>query len=283
MSLGTSASLQRFLPISLPLLIRTWWDYWFTLLISSGTLMGFHWLAVTFLPAYNLRYRLTYIRKMPPFVKAMFGPDLLAISSMTAMNSFAYLHPVTLAILMAVAIIIPSWMLVGQIDRGTIELTLSTPTSRKKIVLTTIFAGLLAGAVLAGAMLLGTWIGIQRTKLPEPIVFKHIVTIVINLYAIYILCMSVSIFTGAIASIRGTAVGLAMAFCVVAYLIHFLAEWWKLVEKIAFLGPLYYFRPIKIAAGTYDPTQDILTLLGASVVLMIISTIWFSKRDIAVV
>ena len=141
---GTSASLQRFLPISLPLLVRTWWDYWFTLLISSGTLMGFHWLAVTFLPAYNLRYRLTYIRKMPPFVKAMFGPDLLAISSMTAMNSFAYLHPVTLAILMAVAIIIPSWMLVGQIDRGTIELTLSTPTSRKKIVLTTIFAGLLA-------------------------------------------------------------------------------------------------------------------------------------------
>jgi ABC-type transport system involved in multi-copper enzyme maturation permease subunit len=265
------------------MLVRTWWDYWLMLLISSGTLFGFHWLAVTFLPMYDLRLRLNYIRRMPPFVKAMFGPDLLSITSMTAMNSFAYLHPVTLAILMAIAIVLPSWMLVGQIDRGTIELTLSTPTSRKKIVSTTIIAGLIAGAILSASMLLGTWVGIQNTKLPEPIVFKYTALIELNLFALYVLCMSVSIFVSSICSLRGTAVGLTMAFCVGSYLVHFLSEWWKLIEKIAFLGPIYYFRPIKIAAGTYNPTQDILILLGVSAVLMIISTIWFSKRDIAVV
>jgi ABC-2 type transport system permease protein len=279
----TKFSLDRLLFFNLPLLVRTCYDYWLTLLVATGTLVGFHWLAVTFLPAYNLKYRLGYIRRMPPFVKAMFGPDLMSITSMTAINSFAYIHPVTLAILMAVAVIIPSWMLVGQIDRGTVELTLSTPISRKKIVFTTILIGLISGAVLCAGMLLGTWIGIGQTKLPEPIAFKYTTLIALNLYAIYILCMSVSVLASSITSLRGTAVGVTMAFCVGAYLIHFMAEWWKFIEKISFLGPLYYFRPIKIAAGTYNPTQDILILLGVSAVLMFISTIWFSRRDIAVV
>jgi ABC-type transport system involved in multi-copper enzyme maturation permease subunit len=126
-------------------------------------------------------------------------------------------------------------------------------------------------------------VGIQHTRLPEPLDFKQMIIVAINLYALYILCMSVGVFFSTIFSIRSLAVGFTVAFSVGAYLIHFLSEWWEFLQKIIFISPLYYFRPFKIASGHYDPSQDIAVLLGVSVVLLIISTIWFSKRDITVV
>jgi len=276
-------SWKWYLPFSGPIWGRIWRDYWYITLIACGTLLAFHWLVVTFLPLYNLRYKFTYIKNLPDIVKAMIGQDILDIISTTSIGSFAYIHPVTLAILVAFAVMMPSWMLVGQIDRGTIELLLSTPTSRRRVVSTTILAGFAGGILLIGAMLIGTWIGVQRTRLPEPYMFKPIICVAVNLYALYLLMLSISVFFSSITSIRGMAVGWAMGAAVAAYLIHFLSEWWPVIEKISFLGPLYYFRPIKITTGRYDPTWDIAILLIASGVLFITSTIWFSKRDIAVV
>ncbi|MFA5863305.1 MAG: ABC transporter permease subunit [Phycisphaerae bacterium] len=271
------------LPISVPIWGRIWRDYWHITLICGGTLVGFHWLAITFLPKYNMKYRLYIIDNLPGIVKAMIGPDLMQMTSKTSIAAFIYLHPVSLLILVAFAIMMPSWMLVGQIDRGTVELLLATPVSRKKIIFTTFLAGIVGGIVLVASMLLGSWIGIQQTHLTE-IRFDRICVVALNLYMLYLLILSGSIFFSAITSIRGMAVGWTIALGVIAYLLHFLAEWWTWVGKIAFLGPLYYFRPIKIAAGNYtDLPKDLTILVAASAVLLVISMIWFSRRDIAVV
>jgi ABC-2 type transport system permease protein len=270
-------------PFSLPIWERIWRDYWYIAAICGATLFAFHWLVITFLPLYDMRYRLQLIKRLPDIVRAMIGQDLYDIISWTSIGAFAYLHPVTLAVLVAFAVMMPSWILVGQIDRGTVELLLSTPLTRKKMVYTSTLAAMVGGALLIGAMLLGTWIGIHHIKLTEPFRFSRILVVAINLYAMYLLTMSASVFFSCVTSIRGMAVGWTVGVCVGAYLIHFLAEWWPPVTKIAFLGPLYYFRPIKIATGSYDPTFDIAVLLAASAVFMAASAIWFSRRDIAVV
>jgi ABC-2 type transport system permease protein len=286
MSAGNNSSqkLSRFLPLSLPLWGRIWRDFWYITLICAGTVFSFHWIVITFLPNYNMRYRLSYIRQLPAFVKAMIGQDLMDVITLTSIDAFAYLHPISLAILIAFAVMLPSWVLVGQIDSGTIELILATPVSRKKILGTTVLAGMVGGAFLVGAMLLGTWIGVQRTRLPEHFYFERIVVCAINLYAMYLVMLGAAVFFSAVTSLRGMAVGWSIGVCVGAYLLHFLAEWWLFVKKIAFLGPLYYFRPIKIATGHYDSLySDVAVLLVAAGVLFLVSAVWFSKRDIAVV
>ncbi len=275
---------SRFLPVSLPVWGRIWRDYWYITILCAITLFSFHWIVVTFLPNYNMKYRLSYIRQLPQFVKAMIGQDLMDVISLTAIDAFAYLHPISLAVLVAFAVMLPSWVLVGQIDRGTVELVLATPVSRKKILGTTILAGIVGGALLIGSMLLGTWVGVKTTRLPEVFLFDRILVCALNLYAMYLVLLSASVLFSVMTSLRGTAVGWAIGSCVGAYLIHFLSEWWTWVQKVSFIGPLYYFRPIKIAAGHYENLpKDIGVLLAVSVVLFLISTVWYSKRDIAVV
>jgi len=289
----------RFLPFSPALLGRIWRDYWYIGVVCGTTVFGFHWIVITFLPKYNLRYRLYMVKNLPQILKGMIGQDILEIISYTGITSFAYIHPVSLAILIGFAAMVPTWMLAGQIDTGTIELLLATPLSRRKIFGTTLLASLVGGALLIGSMLLGTWMGVSTTKLTEPVELGRILVVALNLYALYVVVMSASMLFGSIFSFRSLAVGWTVGVAVASYLLHFLSEWWPFVAKISFLGPLYYFRPIKIAAGgydsrwdittlkvilagAYDPRRDITVLLAASAVLLIFAAIRFSRRDIAV-
>jgi len=276
-------SWTRFCPVSGTLFARICKDYWIIAALGVSILISFHWIFVTFLPRYDMRYKLVYIRRMPEILKAMIGKDLLDIATTTGLGSFAYLHPMTLAVLLGFAVLLPSGLIVGQIDRGTIELVLSTPLSRKKFMFTTVVAGGVAGVVLVAGMLLGTWLGVKHTELREPYNFGRIVICAVNLYAIYLVALGCSTFFSAVSTIRSWAVGWAFGLCLVAYLIHFTSEWWGWVRKISFLGPLYYYHPIKIATGQYDPSRDIMCMVAASVVLFVVSIVWFSRRDIAVV
>lgn len=276
-------SRSRYSPISGVVFARMLKDYWAVTALAAALLTSFHWLFVTFLPAYDMRYRLTYIRRLPPIIKGMIGQDLIEIISTTSLGSFAYLHPVTLAVMIGYAILLPSGMIVGQIDRGTIELVLSAPLSRKKFMFTTIAGGWIGGAILIAAALLGTWLGVRYTELNQPYHMQRIALCAVNLYAVYLLAFALSCLFSTVTRIRSYAVGWAFGLSMSAYLLHFLAEWWTWVQKIAFVGPLHYYRPIKIAAGRHDPTYDILVVIAAAVVFQMISMICFSRRDIAVV
>lgn len=285
----THATWNRFSPISGALFGRVCRDYLLLLSLGVALMIGFHWLFVTFLPAYDTKYKLRYVEQLPAFLKAMIGQDILAITTTTAIGSFAYMHPISLAMVFALAVVVPTGLLAGQIDRGTIELTLSAPISRKKYFCTTLVYSMIAGAVLIGAMVLGSWIGVQWTaaKLAarhrEPYDVVRVATCAVNLYGIYLVAMGWSLLFGAIYSIRGSAMGWAFALSMAAYLIHFLAEWWELVRKISFIGPMYYFRPIKIVSGTYNMSHDMMVLCIAAAAFTLVGAILFSRRDVTVV
>lgn len=232
---------------------------------------------------YGNRYRIIRtMRHLPKFVRSMIGEDLISITSTTSLGAFAYLHPITLTLLMAFALMLPTWVIVAQIDRGTIDIILSTPRSRTKYMLTTIFAGMLGGAILVGATLLGTYIGVQKTKLPEPYHFDRAVICAINLYALYFALLGFASLLSAMSSIRSWAIGWGLTISVFCYMLHFCSEWWAWVKRFAKYGPLHYFHPIKIAAG-YDPHKDIIILSVAGVIFFISAVIWFVKRDIVVI
>lgn len=247
--------------------------------------LSFHWLFITFIPRYNLRYHLQHVKNLPPVLKAMIGEDIMEIISTTGLGAFAYMHPVTLAALLGFAIWMATGSIVGPIDRGTIDLTLSTPLGRKKFLITNIVAGMLGGLIIIGAMLLGSWLGVKQTgeALKEPYYFGKIVYCSVNLYAVYLVTLALSVFFSSICTMRSAAVGAAFGITLTTYMLHFIAEWWPVAARISFLGPMHYYRPIKIAAANYDPTGDILGLTAVALVLFIVSIICFSKRDIAVV
>jgi len=282
-----ASSWSRFIPFNKTLFGRISRDYAAITVLAMAMAVSWHWMFVSFLPKYNMRYQLAYIRKMASAFKAIMGPDidsLAGLLSQTSIGAVAYVHPITLAILLGFAIMLPSGVLVGQIDRGTIELILSTQLSRFKLMVTTFLAGCVGGVFLILAMLFGTYLGLTFTKLEEPFHFDRIVICAVNLYAVYLLALAISTFLSSITRLRGYAVGWAVGLGLVAYLLHYLAEWWDWVQRISYLGPIYYYHPIKIATQPeFDPTRDIVLLCAVAAVFLAAAIACFSRRDIAVV
>ncbi len=270
-------------PVIAPLWWRIWKDYWLVTVACGSTLFSFHWLFVSFLPLYGKKYRIiNTMRHLPKFVQSMIGEDLISITSTTSLGAFAYLHPITLTLLMAFALMLPTWIITAQIDRGTIDIILSTPRSRNKYILTTIFAGMLGGAILIGMALLGTFVGIKKTVLPEYYEFGRIAICALNLYMLYLVVFSFATFLSAMSSIRSWAIGWGLAICVFCYMLHFFSEWWQWIKRFSKYGPLNYFHPIKIATG-YNPTKDIVILAIISICFFILAIVRFAKRDIVVI
>lgn len=270
-------------PVIGPLWWRIWKDYWFIMLACGSALFSFHWLFVSFLPLYGKKYRIiNTMRHLPKFVRSMIGEDLISITSTTSLGAFAYLHPITLTLLMAFALMLPSWVITAQIDKGTIDIILSTPRSRNKYMLTTILAGITGGAILIGMTLLGTYIGVKRTILPEPYNLHRISICALNLYMLYLVLLGFATFLSAISSIRSWAIGWGLGISVFCYMLHFFSEWWQWIKRFSKYGPLNYFHPIKIATG-YNPSHDIIVLGIVSLCFFIAAMIWFAKRDIVVI
>lgn len=276
----TPARARKSGPIAWPLWWRIWRDHLGLMILSAGVMLGWHWLWVSFLPMYEHRYKLGLIRQLPKIFKAMVGEDLFQMITPTALNAFAYGHPITLVVIMAFVVVIVTDVIVGQIDRGTIDLILATPLTRLKMMTTIILVSLVGGALLVAAMLAGTGLGLHYTQLVTPVKFSSIVICAINVYVLYVCVLGCAVFISSLSSIRSWAVGWAIGISLASYLLHFLAEWWSLAAKISFIGPLKYFHPVRIAATGQWPSRDLAVLGAAGAVLMVTATIIFCRRNI---
>ena len=73
--------------------------------------------------------------QLPKMVQGMFGEDFLSILTVEGAAAFGLNHPLVLVILSIGAITIPSRHLAGEAETGTLELVLSFPIKRIKLLL----------------------------------------------------------------------------------------------------------------------------------------------------
>jgi ABC-type transport system involved in multi-copper enzyme maturation permease subunit len=72
--------------------------------------------------------------QLPEFVRTMFGEDFISMLSVGGAAAFGLNHPLVLVILSIGAITIPSRHIAGEAETGTLELVLSFPVSRIKLL-----------------------------------------------------------------------------------------------------------------------------------------------------
>src|SRR5262245_20606351 len=84
------------------------------------------------------------------------GGDLFSLAGTIALG---FVHPFTLLLMGIVAIGFPATAIAGEREKGTLEVTLSRPISRRGLYVTLLVAGLLFLAVLLALHLVGSYIG----------------------------------------------------------------------------------------------------------------------------
>lgn len=251
-----------------------WPTFWIG---SSVFLLAFYFTFAfpTYSSAFNLQ---DLLDKIPPAMKALIGGQLMDVSTVNGflnIELFPFMLP---AILGGYAIAQGSGLTAGEESRGTIDVLLSYPVSRRSLIVQKSMAAAIAVLVVAGAVWLGAVIGaggsgsaIDGGDVAAGLVLASLLALDIGALALAI---------GGWRGSRSGAAGIAAAVLVVSYFINALAPLIDTINSIRQVSIFYWYLegdPLRRGLAIGDAV--ILAIVG--LVLFGAAVILFERRNLA--
>lgn len=235
------------------------------LIASALVLGGFQFILCAIVASLNLESTLEQIMTFaPPIFRSMIEQSLLG-GSVEGMLSFGWNHPITHAVVTAVAITLASRAIAGEIETGAIELVLAQPLSRSAYLACHVLFGVTALALVVGAGVIGTVIG-QRTFDIAPFAPQRLVELLLNLLLLQAAIFSLTLLVSAWGREAGRVAVAGVLAAVVSFLVNVVATLWP---KAAFLLPYslhsYYDPRAILVQGDFSVLDAV--VLTAFVVL----------------
>jgi ABC-2 type transport system permease protein len=167
----------------------------------------------------------------------------------------------------------------GEESRGTIDVLLSYPVSRRRMVLQKWAAVVLACIVSVVVVWIFAEIGaaISASPLPGDVLAAALVMLVLLGLAFAAIALTISAWSGN----RGASIGITVALLVAMYLVEALSS---VVDGLATIRPLSLFRyymggdPLRFGLNLGDAA----VLAGVAAVFLALAVVAFDRRDLAV-
>ena len=177
------------------------------------------------------------------------------------MQAFLWVHPAVLALIWGYEITICTRLPAGEMDRGTIDVLLSWPLSRRKIYCCETIVWLISGVLL---IVLG-YLGHRSTVSAMPVEMRpesgRSAIVMANLFCVYVAVGGIAFLVSALSDRRGRAVAVGFALVLTSFLVNFLAPFWWPAKKVAFLSVMQYYQPARLISSGEFPWQDATVLL----------------------
>jgi ABC-2 type transport system permease protein len=250
---------------------------WPTFFVAVGLGAMTAYFAILF-PTYSKMIDMNaLLSKMGPAAKLL-GASVGDASSLVGFLHIELFSMILPAVMVAFAAGMASGFTAGEESRGTIDVLLSYPVSRKRLILEKTVAVALASIVAAAAIWVFAEIGaaISSSALPGDKLACALFMLVLLGLAFGAIALAVSAFSGN----RGAAVGVAVGLMVTMYLVDALAN---IVDGLNAIRPLSLFR---YYMGN-DPLRnglnggDIAVLVAVSLAFLGLALVAFERRDLA--
>lgn len=221
-----------------------------------------------------------FLAQLPAAVRETLGEELLAQASIAGVVAFGYNHPLVLALMSILAVVLPAKHIAGEIETGTMESILSLPVKRISIVLSLwLFSALALFLVLSGAWL-GTFMGTVIFQKGDVLPFVNVFRIGFNLW---LLMMTINAYTFLISAYSREggraslgAGGLTLFF----YFLNLIAGIWPAIGFLRPFSVFHYYRPAQIMAGEGGLAENLAVLGALAVVASAIAMRRIVTRDI---
>jgi ABC-2 type transport system permease protein len=201
--------------------------------------------------------------------------DYASAPGYLGMELFSLVVPLLLLI---AAVAAGSGAIAGEEERGTLDLLLSLPISRTRLVLEKL-AALAAEAIGLGFVLwLSLWVGARAVGMAIGVDKLGAATLAaVTLAVAY---GAIALLVGCATGRRGVSIGVAAAAAVAAYLVNSLAPLVSALEPVQKLTPFYHYGagdPLR--AGLSLPHLAVLAAIAVAAAVAAVAA--FARRDLA--
>ena len=194
------------------------------------------------------------------------------------LNSQLYFLMVPL-LLLVFAIARGSGAIAGEEERGTLDLLLSNPLTRSRVLAQKFAAMIVAILVLTFVLWLGAVLGVVAVDMEISIMRMAEATLSAALLGVAFGALALAM--GSATGRRGLSIGVASAVGVATYFLNALAPVVDALEPLSKLSPFYYYidgDPITNGLNFVHAA----VLMGLTAVLLAVALITFERRDLAV-
>jgi hypothetical protein len=221
---------------------------------------------------------LQFIDVLPSFIKAILGGEALQIGNVSGLIAIGYQHPMVLTLYMLFAVGVPTALLAGGVQNGTMELILSRQATKTHVY---VCAGLITVTgmfALVMVMFTGTVAATNIYDFGQPIPLYSFFKIAIIGGMLASAVGGVSLLSAACFR-RGTAIGLTVAYLAVNYFISIIADWWPRMKWLSPATIFHYVHGPEIFNGAW-PVGDFCVLVSLLVVSSLLGGVIWYRRDL---
>lgn len=218
-----------------------------------------------------------YLKDVPQAIRdALGGADYATPAGYLHMELFSIMGPV---LLMVYAIGAGARAVAGEEDAGTLDVLLSMPVTRRRVLVEkfgamTALTLFLAGLVWLSVTVIGPAFDLRVGQ-------QGLAAATINLFLLAMAFGSIAVLAGAATGSRGAAIGIPAGLAVATFVLNTLASTVDGLRPFRFLSPFHYYAAHLPLKNGFD-VVDVTVLLAIAVVSLVIAMATFERRDLAV-
>ena len=259
-------------------------DAWLHLLLSAVILVLFSWVFIWLLSQFPIDAFSKILDWLPEWLEPLFGIPMQHFGSPAGVLSLLYIHAVTLLVCVGWAVGRGSASISGEIAHGTMDLILSLPVRRATVMLAPAVVATVGAAVLAGAILLGTCIGLATIDFSDDVSTWQFLPGAVNLACMVFCLTGVTTFVSSWNRSRWRTIALAVGFFLVSEILEMVGRVWEWGSWLKYCSFVTAFQPHLVILqpeehGLLAPAYNG-TLLALGLVAYIAAAIVLTRRDI---
>jgi ABC-type transport system involved in multi-copper enzyme maturation permease subunit len=258
---------------------RLWARHRGFLIACALLLGGFQFVLCAIVASMNLGSALEQILTFaPPIIRSMLEQSLLGGTN-SGVLAFGWNHPVTHAVMTAVAITLAARAIAGEIENGAIELVLAQPVSRTAYLGGHVIFAVSAIVIIACTGALGTAIG-QRVFALEAFDVQRLAELLLNMILLQSAIYAITLLASAWGREAGRVAIAGVLVAVVSYLINAIATLWPQAAFLHWYSLHSYYDPRAILVKGDLSMASIIVLGGLAIVCAAIAFRRFATRDL---
>jgi ABC-2 type transport system permease protein len=217
-----------------------------------------------------------YIEKFPETIRNMIGgANFGTPAGYVQTELFSLLGPI---LLLVYSIGAGARSIAGEEEAGTFDLLLSTPVSRRRVLLDK-FGSMVTATLLLATL---TWLSLVTMG---PLYDLHLplqglFAATLNLFLLALAFGAVALLVGTATGSRASAVGISSGLAVLTFILNTLAPSVDALRPFSFLSPFHYYSGHEPLTNGLDGI-DVLVLAGISAVALMVALGAFERRDLA--
>lgn len=205
------------------------------------------------------------------------GGDLFTLPGTIALG---FIHPIAVALGLVFALGFAVNAVAGERQRGTLEVLLARPLSRRRLYLTLLVATLLFVAVAMAAQVLGTFIGATLAGALAELQPERLAVMWLNGVLVFMAIGAVALAASVSFDRLTPALGLSLAFILVSYFLEIIGSLWIDARGLQPYSLFHYLDPKGALTGTMT-AADWLVPLAVFAAGFVAALVVFPRRDLA--